>query len=66
MLAEGSLKKNDVAIYYVEFDSQEKSSNLVKLEIQENGSIPQWPEGMFEEVMKEILAINNQRIRDRK
>lgn len=66
MLAEGSLKKNDVAIYYVDFDSQEKSSNLVKLEIQENGSIPQWPEGMFEEVMEEILAINNQRIRDRK
>ena len=67
LLAEGIIKNDDIAIYYVEFDKQEeKSSNLVKLEIQENGSIPQWPEGMFEEVMEEILAINNQRIRDRK
>lgn len=62
MLAEGTLKKNDVAIHYVEFDPHEKSSNLKKLEMREDGSIPQWPNGMFEEVMEEVLAINSKRI----
>ena len=65
MLAEGSLKKDDVAIYYVEFDSQERSSNLNKLEMREDGSIPQWPKGMFVEVMEEVFAINSKRISTR-
>lgn len=66
LLAEGRINVNDVALYYVKYDEDEKSSSLNRIEMKEDGRIPQWPEGLFEEEMEEILAINNQRIRERK
>ena len=57
---------DDVALYYVKYNEDEKSSSLNRIEMKEDGRIPQWPEGLFEEEMEEILAINNQRIRKRK
>ena len=66
LLAEGKMDINDVALYYVKYDENEKSSMLNRVEIKDNGSIPQWPDGLFEVAMDEILAINNQRIRERK
>lgn len=66
LLAEGKINVNDVALYYVKYDEDEKSSSLNRIEMKEDGRIPKWPEGLFEEEMEEILAINNQRIRERK
>ncbi len=66
LLAERRINVNDVALYYVKYDEDEKSSSLNRIEMKEDGRIPQWPEGLFEEEMEEILAINNQRIRERK
>lgn len=66
LLAEGKISPNDVALYFVQFHEEERSSQLERIEMKEDGSIPQWPTGMFEEVMDEILAINNQRILKRK
>lgn len=65
LLAEGKINVNDVALYYVKYDKDEKSSSLNRIEMKEDGRIPQWPEGLFEEEMEEILAINNKRIRER-
>lgn len=66
LLAEGKISPNDVALYFVQYHEEERSSQLERIEMKEDGSIPQWPTGMFEEVMDEILAINNQRILKRK
>lgn len=66
LLAEGKINVDDVALYYVKYNEDEKSSSLNRIEMKEDGRIPQWPEGLFEEEMEEILAINNQRIRKRK
>ena len=64
LLAEGKISPDDVALYFVQYN--EGSSQLERIEMMPDGSIPQWPTGMFEEVMDEILAINNQRILKRK
>ena len=66
LLAEGKISPDDVALYFVQYHEEERSSQLERIEMKEDGSIPQWPTGMFEEVMEEILAINNQRILKRK
>ena len=66
LLAEGKISPDDVALYYVQYQEKERSSQLEHIEMMSDGSIPQWPSGIFEEVMDEILAINNQRIRERK
>ena len=63
MLAEGKLTVDDVAIYFVHFDEQVGSSSLQKVDIKTDGSIPNWPEGMFAEVLQEVMAINNARNR---
>ena len=66
LLAEGKLSPDNVALYYVQYNEVERSSQLERIEMMQDGSIPQWPKGIFEEVMDEILAINNQRILRRK
>lgn len=59
LLAAGKLNVDDVAIYFVHFDEEIGSSLLQKVEVNADGSIPNWPRGMFAEGLKEALAINN-------
>ena len=64
LLAEGKLNVEDVAIYFVHFDEQSGSSSLNRVEMNSDGSIPDWPAGMFSEVLEEALAINNTRYKE--
>ncbi len=64
LLASRALDVDDVAIYFVRFDEKIGSSILQKVDVKEDGSIPNWPQGMFAEVLKEALAINS--IRNKK
>ena len=64
LLAEGTLDVDDVAIYFVHFDKGIDSSILQKVDVKRDGSIPNWPKGMFTEVLEEAWAIN--RIRNNK
>lgn len=64
LLAAGKLNVDDVAIYFVHFDEQVGSSSLQKVDVKSDGSIPNWPQGMFAEVLQEALAINS--IRNKK
>ncbi len=57
LIAEGKLSVNDVALYSVEFDENECCSKLVSVEINEDGSVNYWPEGVFEETLAETIAI---------
>ena len=61
LLAEGKISPNDVALYFVQYHEEERSSQLERIEMKEDGSIPQWPKGMFLDVMKELLVINKAR-----
>jgi predicted ATPase len=61
LLAEGKISPDDVALYFVQYHEEERSSQLERIEMKEDGSIPQWPKGMFLDVMKELLAINKAR-----
>lgn len=61
MLAEKKLRKDDVALYYVEYNLEEESSVVNQIEINEDGTISKWPKGMFEEVLGEVIAINKRR-----
>ncbi len=61
LLAEGIISPDDVALYHVHYNEEERSSQLDRIEMMQDGSIPQWPKGMFQDVMKELLFINHTR-----
>jgi predicted ATP-dependent endonuclease of OLD family len=54
-IAEGSIRPDQVAIYYVEGGAS--GSALRKIEILENGEMEWWPSGVFEEDFSEVAAI---------
>lgn len=61
LVAQRKIKPNDLAIYYVEYDKESKSSNLRQIEIDEFGNIPNddWPSGIFSEASLEVRGIIN-------
>jgi len=54
-IAEGILNVEDVAIYY--FNLTTEGTQITKMKIDETGRIENWPEGFFEEDIKESIAI---------
>lgn len=56
LIADGTLKNTDVAIYWVN-DLDRPGSNLKLIEISEEGDLLNWPEGVFSEDYEEVLAI---------
>jgi len=67
LVAEKVIKKEDLAIYYVDFDKDKKESSLKFIEIDENGGIPNndWPTGVFNETSLETRAIYNAQLNDK-
>lgn len=61
LLAEGRYNPDNVALYHVQYNEDERSSKLERIEMMRDGSIPQWPKGIFQDVMKELMVINNAR-----
>lgn len=59
LVAEGKLKPEQVAIYWVDTEEGEagKRSFLKKIAVDENGMLDDWPEGIFSEDHDEVLAI---------
>lgn len=66
MIAEGKFDHNDLAIYYVDFDSESYKSTLKRIIVDENGGLPNrdWPEGVFSETSLETRAIYNVQLND--
>lgn len=59
LIAKGVLRKEDVALYYVEYDEQKSNSQLREVTVRENGEVENWPESMFKETLSEALALRN-------
>lgn len=69
LVAQGKLAPEDLAIYYVDYEEENKQSSLRRIEVDKYGNLPNndWPEGIFAETSSEvrriILAQQEQRIR---
>jgi len=59
LIAEGTLKPEEVVIYYVDFDEDKRESSLQLIEIDKFGGVSRWPEGVFNETSKEVRTIYN-------
>lgn len=57
LVAEGKLKPEDLAIYYVDFDEEKNESSLEQIIIDEIGRVSFWPEGIFGETLTETIGI---------
>lgn len=62
MVAKGELKKEDIAIYYVDFDTRKRESSLKLIEVNDSGGVEWWPEGVFNETSLEVETIYNAQI----
>ncbi|MCH5312361.1 MAG: DUF3696 domain-containing protein [Prevotella sp.] len=55
LVAKGKLPKTDVALYFIDHDGESATAQLI--EIEDDGGLTEWPEGIFEEdfeLLKEI------------
>ncbi|WP_237275866.1 DUF3696 domain-containing protein [Tenacibaculum ovolyticum] len=66
LVAEGKLKKEDIIIYYVDFDEELNESNLKTINVDDGGGVEWWPEGVFGETTNESRAIYNAQLNDLK
>lgn len=57
LVADGSLKPNDFALYFVDFDEESGTSDLKRITVNEFGEVDSWPENIFNESLDEVLAI---------
>lgn len=57
LIAKGELKREDVVLYYVEYDENKCSSNLREVIIDEKGDVQNWPENIFKDTLNEALAL---------
>jgi predicted ATPase len=64
LVAEGKLKPDDLAIYYVDFDEDKNESTLRMIEVDNVGGVDWWPTGIFGESVVEARAIYNSQLND--
>ena len=64
LVAEGKLKPEQLAIYYVDFNKEINESTLEKINVDDGGGVDKWPEGIFSETTLETRAIYNAQIND--
>ncbi|WP_439504448.1 AAA family ATPase [Sediminibacterium sp.] len=59
LVAEGTLPKSDLAIYWVDSDDDLNMSTLKKINVNDDGSVDFWPEHIFKETLDETLALRS-------
>jgi len=64
LVAEKKLNKDDLRIYYVDFDEDKNESNLKRIKVDDGGGVDWWPKGVFGETTKETRAIYNAQLND--
>lgn len=57
LIAEGVLDKDDLVIYYLDYDEEQAKTDLKKINIDKNGEVDYWPTQIFNESLEEVLAI---------
>ncbi len=62
LVAAGKLPLDDVELYYVSFDRENSSSSLRSVGLNADGSVTNWPEGVFKEAFLETMNIRKAQI----
>ncbi len=57
LVAEKRMNKDDLIIYYVDFDENSNTSKLQKIDVDELGRVSYWPPNVFSETLDETIAI---------
>ncbi len=57
LVAEGKLDKENLVIYYVDFDEEKGESNLKRINVDNKGRVDYWPPNVFSETLDETTAI---------
>ena len=65
LIAKGELKRENVALYYVDYDKATFKSNLSEVTIKDNGEVENWPDHMFKDTLNEALALRNAQLSKR-
>ena len=64
LVAEGKIKPDDLAIYYVDFDEEKNESSIERINVDTSGGVDKWPHNVFGEAVIEARAIMNANIND--
>ena len=59
-VVEEKLNRDDVAIYWIGRNEEAESATIRKVEIDANGEVINWPEGVFQEDYEEVVAIRRE------
>lgn len=57
LIADKTLTKEDVKIYYVDYDENEFCSSLKEIIIEDDGEIENWPDNVFNESLDEVIKL---------
>lgn len=57
LVAEGFLKPDDVALYYIQFSEKDAQSSLHRINIDKYGNVDFWPQGIFNESLEEATRL---------
>ena len=57
LIAEGKFNKDDLALYWVDFNEEKNTSSLVRINVDEIGKVDYWPENVFSESLDETIAL---------
>lgn len=57
LIADKTLRKEEVKIYYVDYDESEFCSNLKEVIIEDDGEIENWPDNIFNESLDEVIKL---------
>lgn len=64
MVAEEKLDKENLVIYYVDFDEEKSESNLRKINVSDDGKVDYWPTDVFSETLIETKAIRSAQMKN--
>lgn len=65
LIAKGTLNKDNVALYFVDFDETSNESTLKPILIDHLGRVDYWPENVFSETLDETIAIRDAQLNQR-
>lgn len=64
LVAEKKLNKDDLVIYYIDYDQQQGESNLKRINVDEKGKVDYWPTNIFSETLEETIAIRTAQLQN--
>ncbi len=64
LVAERVINKDDVVIYYADFDEKTGTSILKRIDILDDGKVSYWPTNVFSETLEETIAIRTAQLKN--